>query len=79
MEAHGTCAVVVAMKAGVHESGGTWLAVSLAASLLNMACVGTGRVSRLQGGWTTSGAQEGVNVTLGYFPSGAEGGMVEVS
>lgn len=66
------------MSAGVVQEGGTWLSVSVAAGLLNMACVGTGRVGRLKGGWTTSGTWDGVNVTLGYFAPGAGGGVVEV-
>ena len=75
-KAHGTCVVLVDMEDGRKDDGGTWLGVSLAATQLNIVCVGTGAFPIYQGGYTNTGLSDGVRVVLMYMPpsnSGLEG------
>ena len=75
-KAHGTCAVLVDMEDGRKDDGGTWLGISLAATQLNIVCVGTGTFPKNQGGYTNAGLHDGVRVVLMYMPplnSGLEG------
>ena len=68
VKSHRTCAVMVDMKDGIVNEMGTWLGVSLAATQLNMVCVGTSMFPEYQGGYTTAGMYDGVKVQLMYVP-----------
>ena len=65
---HHTCAVRISMKDGIKDDEGTWLSVSLAATQLNIVCVGTSAFPTYQGGYTTAGRYDGVKVSLVYCP-----------
>lgn len=70
VRSHHTCAVVVSMREGIKEVEGTWLSISLAATQLNIVCVGTSRFPTYQGGTTHAGLYDGVKVKLMYIEPG---------
>jgi len=61
-----TCTVDVEIASGSVEVGGTWLGVGLAATQLNMACVGTYAFPQYQGGYTFAGSEERLKITRRY-------------
>ncbi|KAM0801923.1 hypothetical protein BDR22DRAFT_145536 [Usnea florida] len=66
----GTCSVKVNIQPGL--TGGvtsTWVAIGMAATQLNMACVNSFTFPIKIGGWTTTGARDGIVVTLRYAGS----------
>ncbi|KAL6717184.1 hypothetical protein ACLMJK_005099 [Lecanora helva] len=63
---HNTCLVTVDMEPGRDKDEGTWLGVSLAATQLNQACVGTSAFPKFQGGFTHAGLYDGIRVVLEY-------------
>jgi len=66
VKSHKTCAAMVDMQEGVTVDMGTWLGISLAATQLNMVCVGTSAFPIDQGGYTTAGMYDGIKVQLMY-------------
>ena len=66
-KSHGTCLVRVKMREGLEYDEGTWLGVSLAATQLNIVCVGTSLFTANQGGNTTAGLYDGILISLTYL------------
>lgn len=71
-ETSGSCRAEVKMGR-LDEDSGTWFAIGMAATQLNMACVNAFTFPVKIGGWTTAGRGKRINVTLAY--SGTREGL----
>ena len=70
----GTCSAVVGLIDGAPETQATWLEIGLAATQLNIACVGTGMFSKLKGGFTFVGERGRIRIDLVYSGLNGVGG-----